>query len=136
MAITVFLSIHNILRWVVLALILFALFRAYTGWLRVKAWEKVDRLLGLLMTSALDMQLLLGIVLIFLIGFSVIQMRFYMEHIGPMILAVVFAHVGSALSKRAELDVNKHRKAAIWFTLTLLVILVSIPWTRPLLRLF
>jgi hypothetical protein len=133
MVLGIILAIHNLLRWVVLAAILFTLFRAYSGWLGKKAWQATDRLAGLIFSITIDVQLLLGIVLIFVRGFSVIQMRFYIEHIGMMILAVVLAHVGSALSKKADLDVDKHRKAAIWFTLTLLVILVSIPWTRPLL---
>jgi len=133
MFVGILLAIHNLTRWVVLAVVLFALYRAYAGWLGKKGWEKNDRLAGLIFTIAIDVQMLLGILLIIGRGFSVIQMRFYMEHIGPMILAVVFAHVGSSLSKKAEEDVDKHRKAAIWFTLTLLVILVSIPWTRPLL---
>ena len=133
MFVGILLAIHNLTRWVVLAVVLFALYRAYAGWLGKKGWEKNDRLAGLIFTIAIDVQMLLGILLIIGRGFSVIQMRFYMEHIGPMILAVIFAHVGSSLSKKAEEDVDKHRKAAIWFTLTLLVILVSIPWTRPLL---
>jgi hypothetical protein len=133
MVLGILLGIHNLVRWVVLAAILFALFRAYSGWLGKKAWQATDRLAGMIFSIAIDVQLLLGIVLIFVRGFSVIQMRFYMEHIVPMILAVVFAHVGSALSKKADQDVDKHRKAAIWFTVTLLLILISIPWTRPLL---
>jgi len=136
MALSIFLSIHNFIRWIVLFFILIVLVRAYTGWFGKKTWDKTDRIAGILFTSGIDIQLLLGIVLIFLRGFSEIEMRFYMEHIGPMILAAVLGHVGSALSKKAELDVDKHRKVAIWFTLTLLVILASIPWTRPLIRLF
>ncbi len=136
MALAIFLVTHNLLRWIVLLFALYALWRAYSGWLGKKAWEKADRMAGMMFTSGMDVQLLLGIILIFLRGFSVIEMRFYMEHIGTMILAVVFGHVGSVLAKRADQDVDKHRRAAIWFTLTLLVILVSIPWTRPLFRWF
>lgn len=132
MLLGVVLAIHNLVRWVVLIVAVFALYRAYTGWLGKKAWEATDRLAGLLFSITIDVQLLLGIVLLFARGFSVIQARFYMEHITPMILAMIFVHVGSALSKKATEDVEKHRKAAIWFTLTMLLILVSIPWTRPL----
>lgn len=132
MVIGVVLAIHNIVRWVVLLAIIFALYRAYTGWLGKKSWESADRMAGMIFTSSIDVQLLLGIILMFLRGFTNIQMRFYMEHIGMMFLAVILGHVGSAVSKKADADIDKHRKAAIWFTVTVLVILASIPWTRPL----
>jgi hypothetical protein len=130
------LAIHNIVRWIVLIALIFALYRAYSGWLGKKIWEATDRLSGLIFSIALDVQLLLGIILIFLRGFTMIQMRFYMEHIGPMLLAVIFTHIGSSQSKKADQDVDKHQRAAIWFTLTLLIILISIPWARPLLPSF
>lgn len=132
MVIGVVLAIHNIVRWVVLLAIIFALYRAYTGWLGKKSWESADRMAGMIFTSSIDVQLLLGIILMFLRGFANIQMRFYMEHIGMMFLAVILGHVGSAVSKKADADIDKHRKAAIWFTVTVLVILASNPWTRPL----
>jgi uncharacterized membrane protein len=69
-------------------------------------------------------------------------MRFYaVEHIAIMLIAVVLFHVGSAMVKKATEAVKKHRRAAIWYTITILLILASIPWPfysygRPLLRLF
>lgn len=50
-----------------------------------------------------------------------------------MVLAVVFAHVGVVVSRRATVSVVKNRWAALWFTLSLLVILLGMPWFRPLL---
>ena len=117
-------------------MILYTLFRMYSGWIGKKSWQDADRKAGMLFTMGIDVQMLLGIILIFLRGFNAIQARFWMEHIGMMILAVVLGHVGSAVSKKAELDEEKFRKAAIWFTVTLLVILASIPWTRPMFRWF
>ncbi len=136
MAASIFLIIHNFARWIVLLLILYTLFRMYSGWLGKKSWSDADRKAGLFFTIGIDVQMLLGIILIFLRGFSVIEMRFWMEHIAMMVLAVVLGHVGSAVSKKADVDVDKFRKAAIWFTVTLFVILASIPWTRPLFRWF
>ena len=132
MVLGIVLAIHNIVRWIVLVAIVFALYRAYSGWLGKKSWGSTDRMAGVIFTSSIDVQMLLGIVLMFLRGFGNIQMRFYMEHIGMMFLSVILGHVGSALSKKADADVDKHRKAAIWFTITVLVILASFPWTRPL----
>jgi cbb3-type cytochrome oxidase subunit 3 len=33
-----------------------------------------------------------------------------------------------------ETDQGKFRRAALWFTVTMIIILIGIPWWRPLLR--
>ncbi len=53
---------------------------------------------------------------------------FAVEHPTMMVIAVVLAHVGSALARRASDPVKKHRTAAIWFTLAVLAVLAGIPW--------
>lgn len=50
-----------------------------------------------------------------------------------MILSVGFAHLGSMLPKKAAMDADKHARAAIFFALALLFLLLGIPWGRPLL---
>jgi hypothetical protein len=145
----IFLSLHNILRWVVVILAVLALVRAYLGWVGKRAWTPVDRRAGLLFGISLDLQLLIGMVLYLFLSpltraafanFSGAMenpdMRFYaLEHIFYMILAVIFAHVGSIASKRAQGSERKHRAAAIWYTLAVIVIVIAIPWTRPIFRL-
>ncbi len=135
----VLLSIHNFLRWVVLALFLVVLFRAYTGWRGKRSWEVVDRMLMIVLTSAIDIQLLLGLVLYLIKGNAALDKAIVMEHIPPMLLAVVVSHIGSAKTKKAEQNGEKFRQAAIWFSVALLLILVAIPWARsmnPFIRLF
>jgi hypothetical protein len=58
---------------------------------------------------------------------------FAIEHPLAMILAVVFAHLGSALSKKAPDSAGKYRQAAIWYTLSVLLLIIGMPWFRPLL---
>jgi hypothetical protein len=119
---------HNIIRWVVVLVALLALARAYMGWLGRREWTPADRRAGVLFGSAMDVQLLLGIILIFLNGGFGAMGVFLMEHILPMVVAVVLVHVGSILARRAEGDTSRHRMAAIFYTLALLVVLVAIPW--------
>ncbi|MEY4926686.1 MAG: hypothetical protein RI894_1122, partial [Bacteroidota bacterium] len=45
-----------------------------------------------------------------------------------MLLGGIFAQVGRTLSKKADEDAAKFRKGLIWFSLSILVILASIPW--------
>ncbi len=59
---------------------------------------------------------------------------FAIEHGLTMFLAVVLVHLGSTFARRAATDVARQRTAAIWFTIATLVVLLAIPWWRPLLR--
>ena len=139
------LAVHNILRWVVLIAGIVAAVRALIGWFGKKEWTKQDRLIGIIFTSSVDVQLLLGILLYFVFSpitkgafgdfgaaMAIRDMRFFaVEHVFLMVLALVFAHLGSALPKRVDDAVSKHKRAAIWFSLAVLVILAGIPWWRP-----
>lgn len=141
------LAAHNIVRWIVLILGVIAVGRALYGWFSKGEWTDTDRRLGIFYTSSIDVQLLLGLILyIFLspITQEVFRnfgeamgnpgLRFFgLEHAFFMILAVVFAHLGSAFSRRAGEPATKFRMAAIWYGLALIVILLGMPWMRPLL---
>jgi hypothetical protein len=143
----VILALHNIVRWIVVITAILALVRSYRGWLRKGDWTDADRRAGVFFTSAMDTQLLLGLLLY--LFFSPITraalsnfgaaMRdpgarfFALEHLLYMFVAVVFAHLGSAFSKKAAQPADRHRGAAIWYTLAALAIVLGMPWTRPLL---
>jgi hypothetical protein len=63
------------------------------------------------------------------------ELRFFaVEHTAYMLFAVILAHVGAALSRKARADLSKYRGAAICYSLSFLFILAGIPWWRPLLR--
>ena len=141
------LGVHNILRWVVLIAGILAAGRALIGWFGKKEWTKQDRLLGVIFTSSVDIQLLFGILLYFVLSaitkgaisdfgtaMGIRDIRFFaIEHVFFMVLALIFAHLGSALPKKVDDPTSKHKRAAIWFSLSLLTILAGIPWWRPLL---
>ena len=142
-----FLAVHNVLRWIVLFLLFFSLVRAYWGWLGKREWNETDRKAGTYYAISLDVQLLLGLILYialspitrlainnFSAAIANTDLRFFaFEHFLMMVLAVIFAHVGVATSKRALEAQIKHRRSAIWFSLSLIVILLGMPWFRPLL---
>jgi len=141
------LAVHNILRWVILILMILALVRAFWGWFGKRDWTSTDGRVGTFYSVALDIQLLVGLILYFVlspitrIAFSDFgaalantDLRFFVfEHVLMMVLAVIFAHVGVATAKRAAEPVFKHRRSAIWFSLSLIAILLGMPWFRPLL---
>jgi hypothetical protein len=141
------LGIHNIVRWAVVLTALFAIFRMTRGLIAKTAWGKADRLAGLFFTIALDLQMLLGLMLYFIFSPAVktfmsnfstaIQnqaLRYWgFDHIGLMLAAVVFAHVGSAASKKELPDQNKFKRGALFYLISIVLILLGMPWFRPLL---
>ena len=147
---TFILAVHNIMRWIVIVLAIIALVRAYWGWFGKREWSLTDRKVGMYFSISMDVQLLLGLILYF--GLSPITraaiqnigaamaeagLRFFaLEHLLVMLLAVIVVHIGTALSRKADDSMAKHRRAAIWFTLAVLLILVGMPWSRSLIPIF
>jgi hypothetical protein len=142
-------AVHNILRWVVVIAGLVVVVRSFWGWFGKKDWTDTERKIGLIFTSSVDLQLLIGVLLYFVYsnwalkaildrGMAFVmgesEYRFFaIEHAFFMILAVVFAHLGSALPKKVDDPQSKFKRAAIWYFLALILILAGIPWGRPLL---
>lgn len=144
---TIMLTLHNLWRWVVVLTAAWALLRAWSGWLGKRPWTKADHQAGMFFTISLDVQLLGGLILAFIspilqaaygdLGALAMQdpFRFFLtEHMPVMLVAVVLAHIGSAVARKGADDAAKHRRAAIWYTLTILAIVLAIPWSRPLFR--
>jgi hypothetical protein len=134
------LAVHSILRWVVLILALIAVARAIAG--RRRAWAAADDGVGKWYVIGLDVQTLIGLVLYaFLspitqaafadLGAAMKESasRFFaVEHLALAVIALAFAHVGRVRVRRALTDEAKFRAAAVFYTISLLAILVAIPW--------
>ena len=133
---------HSALRYVLLVFLIVAIGRALAGWFGRREWGDGDDFTSKWLMITADVQLLIGLLLYF--GLSAITsqamtdmgaamgdrvLRYWgVEHAFGMILGIVFIHIGRATSKRAPRALQRHRRAAIWFILALLVILASIPW--------
>jgi hypothetical protein len=140
------LGLHNLVRWVALILAIVATVGAFSGWFGKRQWSERDRKIGSFFAIAMDIQLLLGLILYFVYSpltrtaladfgaaMGVADLRFFaIEHFFYMFLALVFAHLGSVLARRAPDSKAKFQRAAIFFGLSLLLILLGIPWTRTL----
>jgi len=147
MLFTVTVIAHNIFRWLVVLATVWALLRAYRGWLGKRAWEEADAQAGFILSLSLDFQALLGVILAFAsplvrLGFAnlaggmhIPQIRFFLaEHMPLMMIGLIVAHITGARTKKVDEDHVKHRWAALGYSLALLMTLVAIPWWRPLLR--
>lgn len=145
---TVVLTLHSIVRWFILLTALLAVIRAINGLSFKRGYTRQDNAIGSWFTMFLDVQLLLGIILYYMYssGFQNIaglmggaQTRFFgLEHVIMMVVAVVVAHIGRVMVRRAETAPQKHRRTIIWLVITLVIIVAAIPWPglpygRPLL---
>ena len=142
------LSFHNILRWVVLAAGLAATVIAVSGWSGTKSTNEPLRRFAVIFVASMDLQFLLGLILYFgasplvhqalqnmSAAMKVKELRFFaVEHTTAMLVALVLAHVGGALARKRKTVTSQYRSAAICFTISLVAMLVGIPWFRPLFR--
>ena len=128
---TILLQSHSIFRYVVLVLLLFAIFNAFTA--GNKAYTEGNRKLNLFAMISAHIQLLLGLILYFIspmVNFSMMSnpnIRYWnVEHITIMIIALVLITVGHSKSKKAATAKAKHRAIAMFYAFGLLIMLVGI----------
>lgn len=121
-------EVHSIFRWVVLPLALAALAFAVMAATGSRPWDALSDRLAMFFTIAMDVQLLIGLILWVLEGrWASADLGVTWLHPLAMIGAVGLAHVGRARSDRVEGSRNKGMQAAIFFGLSLLLVLVGIP---------
>lgn len=124
-------SIHSILRWIVLLAALVSLGAALAGWLGSAVPERTTRQAMLAYAVALDVQVLLGIAVWVLGNYWQSNIRqFKFEHPLIMLVALVVAHVAAARARRAHGPVAGARVRAIGTAASLVLILIGIPWGR------
>lgn len=128
---------HSGLRWIVLVLIVWALYKSISGWAGNKEYQKSDRLSALLAMIFTHIQLLIGLVLYFISPNVTFQegvmqnplFRFFtVEHFAMMIIAIALITVGFSTAKRATEAVQKHKKVTIYYGIGLLIMIAAIPW--------
>lgn len=136
------LVLHSWVRWVVIVAGILATFQAFTN-------ASSSQRSGLIFTIALDIQFLLGLVLLLTLNvfsdFGATMRdpiaRFYaVEHETMMIAAIVIAHVGRVLARKAATPAAARTRTLVCFGLATVLLLVGTPWPgmlddRPLFRL-
>lgn len=149
------LTIHSLFRWIVLLSLLFCVFNAYRGCLSQKAFSPFDHKIMHAAATASYIQFLIGLCLYFVSpivhyffqNFSAAvherTIRFFgMEHITMMFIAVGLISAATGIVKRKTTDAAKFKTIAIFFSIALLIIFLSIPWqfspftSRPYYRIF
>ncbi len=139
---TVTVLAHSWLRWLVLPLMMGRIAKALVDRSKDAPYEGPARGFTAATVGLMDVMLLLGVVLLgWLSPLTTAAMadmgsamgdplrRFWLvEHPTMMFLALVVAHVGSLMAKRATESRRSHTIVAVALTVALLMILAAIPW--------
>lgn len=134
------LSLHSILRWLVLLFALLVIVQSVGGMGGSKAFTPANKRNALFLLISCDLQLLLGLYLFFANSWNNVLtsggdvmknagLRFYaVEHWVGMLVAIVLVHIGYSNAKKDIPQGTKHKRL-FWFTLiALIIIIATIPW--------
>ncbi|MBO9592135.1 MAG: hypothetical protein J7599_04440 [Niabella sp.] len=138
------LHLHSFLRWVILLLLLIAIFKSIG--VGSRPFTNGHRKAGLFLMIAVDIEFLIGVIQwitggLHRVGLPSIRdqgmsavmqnatLRFFaVEHLTMMLIAVVLIHIGKSFAKKNISDRKKHRKTVLFYVLALIIILAAIPW--------
>ena len=135
------LHLHSVLRWVILILLLAAIYKSISD--KKGAFTATHVKLGLVLMIVADLTLLVGLYQWFTgplglkniqaVGFREIMRNAYyrffaIEHTTGMLIAIILIHIGRSYGKKDIPDALKHKRTLLYFGLALLIILISIPW--------
>ena len=144
----IILAAHNLFRWAIVLLAIFAVYRLALSWIKKDNWQKQDQKALTFLMIGVDIQLLLGVLLYFV--FSDLTkaafenfgsamgnpiLRFYaVEHFLMMAVGIILIHVAQSAGKKEFPDQQKRVRVTMMLGLAVVLILAGIPWTtRPLL---
>jgi hypothetical protein len=146
---TTVLLMHSWVRWLALVAAFYALYDAF----REKGARGTPVPAELLFVTAMDVQLLLGVLLYFFVSPNMQEIRAHfaesmqgattrfwaVEHLASMLAAVVLAHVGRVLARTAKTDASRRVRRLTCYGIATILILAGMPWPgrpggRPLFR--
>ena len=125
-------SAHSGWRYLVLALLVFAVVQALSGWFGKKAYTEGNRKLNVFTLISAHIQLVFGVILYFLSPLTkgpmseAVYRHWKVEHISMMIIAIVLITIGNAKSKKVTDSVAKHKNIAIFFGIALVIVVAAI----------
>lgn len=135
------LHFHSLLRWVLLLLLITVVIKAIQGRKGNVKFGPGDKKLSLFTMIAAHLQLAFGSIL-YGVSPTVKQAlndmgtamkdsvaRFWaVEHLIMMILSIALLTIGHIKTKKAGSDTEKFKTQSVYFTIALVLILISIPW--------
>lgn len=133
--------LHSLTRWFVVISLIYAIWRAYSGWRSQRAFSKADNALRHWTATIAHIQLIFGI----LLYMQSPAVKYFWKHTKDalhnwdvtfyslvhsllMLSAIVILTIGSAKAKRMQTDEQKFKTMFVWFLVAFIVLFVAIPW--------
>lgn len=115
-------TIHGEMRWLVVLAAVVVIVKFLMGWLGKRQYASLDQRLLLVFTILLDINVLLGLIILFFGGgFSGPRL----EHATTMILAAIAAHM-TAMWKRSTNDSLKFRNQLLMVVLAVILVIFGV----------
>ena len=136
----ILLVLHNLFRWLILIFAFWAIISAISGLSSKRVYSLNDGRSNFFFMLSMDIQFLLGLALYFIGDWykhfqdmsetmKIPNDRFFtVEHSFMMIVAWILVHVGRVSVKKAMTSPAKFKRTLLFFGISLLLILISIPW--------
>jgi hypothetical protein len=131
---------HSGLRWLVIIGVVLIVIKSIIGLYGNGKYSKFDKILGSATVGFMDIMLILGLILYFgyssytknlTFDMSNAEERFWsVEHLIMMLLAIAFAHIGKVKAGKLVEDKMKYRTQVIFFSASLALMMLAIPWDR------
>ena len=137
------LHLHNFMRWVILILAVIAVLKALTGVTTKKPFTGSDKKIGTFLMISAHITFVIGLYqwiagdwglnTIRTLGMGQVMKnsiyRFWaIEHITGMIIAITLITIGRRVGKTNLTDKIKHRRTLSFYSIALLIILITVPW--------
>ncbi|MNJ91954.1 hypothetical protein D3C87_96090 [compost metagenome] len=133
--------LHSLTRWFVVVSLVYAIWRAYSGWRSQRTFSKADNALRHWTATIAHIQLIFGI----LLYMQSPAVKYFWKHTKDalhnwdvtfyslvhsllMLSAIVVLTIGSAKAKRMSTDGEKFKTMFVWFLVAFIVLFVAIPW--------
>lgn len=117
------LKFHGEMRWLVALAGVVAIVRYALGWARRSEFKGLDRGLMAAFTGLLDLNLLMGLILLFGLGGELTAGR--IEHATTMFLAIAVVH-SSAMWRKSDDAVKKFRNNLIVIVVAVVLVIVAV----------
>lgn len=138
---SVLLFFHSVVRWLVLASLVYSIYRAWSGYVRQLPFSPTDNAVRHWTATIAHIQLMIGMVLYFkspLIQYfwsatgkaaASKELTFFsLVHLVLMLVSIILITVGSAKAKRQPRDQAAFKTMLVWYLVALILILIAIPW--------
>ncbi|MCC6601772.1 MAG: hypothetical protein IT327_01110 [Anaerolineae bacterium] len=119
-------TIHGEFRWLVAIVAVVVIVKFAWGLIQKAEYKSADRGLMSALVGLIDINFLLGLILLFSLGF---QVRERLEHAGTMFLAVLLAHSNAAWRKSTD-SAKKFRNNLILVIVVLVLVFVGVQAIR------